>query len=258
LLLVETHCHLDAEPMVASVPAVLERAHRADVGQIIVPAYDTPSWEQVAVLAARYEEVYPALGLHPWVAAEDLDLVRLREALIACRAVAVGEIGLDYKIDEPEPARQREILTVQIGLARELDLPVILHCRGAFEDMFEILADGGSGLRGVLHAFSKGPELARRGLDLGFHLGFGGAVTRPRARARRTAEVVPLERVVLETDAPSIGLEGIAASEVEPRHVRDVAEALAQIRGLPLADIAAQTTRNARALFKLAELPDES
>jgi TatD DNase family protein len=200
--------------------------------------------------------VFPALGLHPWVAHEELDLARLKEALRGCGAVAVGEIGLDSKIDGPSLDVQVPVFRAQLRLARELDLPVILHCRGAFEEMLAILNEEDSELRGVAHAFSRGPELAQRFLDLGLHLGFGGTITRPRARRpRRSAEVVPLESIVLETDAPSIGLEGTAAEDVEPRHVAGVAAALAELRGLTLDTIAEATTRHARELFRLPASP---
>ncbi len=254
-LLVDTHCHLDVEPLGKDVAGVLARARAAGVEQIVAPAYDVASWPVVAALGDG-GRVFPALGLHPWVAHEELDLLRLKEALLNCGAVAVGEIGLDSKIDSPALDVQLPVFRAQLRLARELDLPVILHCRGAFAEMLAILREEGPGLRGVAHAFSRGPELAQRFLDLGLHLGFGGTITRPRARRpRRSAEVVPLDGIVLETDAPSIGLEGIAAEDVEPRHVADVAAALAELRGLTLDTIGEATTRHARELFRLPAPP---
>jgi TatD DNase family protein len=212
----------------------------------------------VAALAAP-PRVFPALGLHPWAAGEALDVDALRRALLGSGAVAVGEIGLEYKIEAPGGERQREVLARQLRLARELDLPVILHCRGAFDDLLAILGEEGSGLRGVLHAWSRGPELARRFTDLGLHLGLGGAITRPRARrSRRSARAAPLEQIVLETDAPSIGLEGVEPAATEPAHVARVADALAELRGLPAAEIATRTTENARRLFRLPAGADDS
>ena len=141
-------------------------------------------------------------------------------------------------------------LTTQLDLARDIDLPVILHCRGAFEDLASLLARYTPPLRGVLHAFSRGPELAARFAALGLHLGLGGAVTRPHAeRVRRAAVGVPLDRIVLETDAPSIGLHELEAARTEPRHVRDVALALADLRGEDLTTVASVTTASASALF---------
>ena len=123
-------------------------------------------------------------------------------------------------------------------------------CRGAFDELFAVLEDMHSQIRGVIHAYSRGPELAKRFTDFGLHLGFGGAITRQRARqARRSAEVVRSDYILLETDAPSIGLDGVFPENTEPRHVRDIAVALAKIRGSDLRTIAETTTTNARRLF---------
>jgi TatD DNase family protein len=165
--------------------------------------------------------------------------------------VAVGEIGLDGKIDTPALPVQIAALEKQLELARDLDLPVILHCRGAFDELIEILERFSPRLPGVVHAFSRSPELARRFLGLGLHLGIGGAVTRPRAAVRETVAAVPLERLLLETDAPSIGLDGVLPEAAEPRHVRSVAEAIAELRGVELEAVAEATTRAAAALFSL-------
>ncbi len=249
-MFVETHCHLYSPPLADDVAGVLSRAAEAGVHDVIVPAYDVGSWDDTVRLAATHPGVHAALGLHPWVADASLDLAALASRLQQARAVAVGEIGLDTKIAAPSLAVQIAALTAQLDLARDLDLPVILHCRGAFEDLAGLLARYTPRLRGVLHAFSRGPELAARFTDLGLHLGLGGAITRPQAeRVRRAAVRVPLDRIVLETDAPSIGLHEMEAARTEPRHVREVARALAELRGNDLEVVAAVTTASARALF---------
>jgi TatD DNase family protein len=249
--LIDTHCHLDQEPLGKDVPGVINRAHSAGVSQIVVPAYDPPSCERLLDLAGL-EGVHLAFGLHPWVADQPIDLYYLSDLLQESGAVAVGEIGLDFKVTQPGRSRQIHMVTAQLQLALDLDLPVILHCRSAFKELLQILGDKSTGLRGVLHAYSRGPELAQRFTELGLHIAFGGALTRPKAkRARRTAASLPFEKIVLETDAPSIGLEGVAPEETEPRHVRDVATALAEIRNTSLKDVVDQTTANARHLFKI-------
>jgi TatD DNase family protein len=259
--LCDSHCHLYVPPLSESTEAVLARARAAGVSRIVVPANDLDSFAMVSRLARR-EGIFPAFGLHPWVAEEPLDLDRLARLLREEHAVAVGEIGLDFAIEEAAPgaargaevrARQLAILTSQLELARDLELPVLLHCRAAFEELLALLARHAPRLRGVVHAFSRGPELGRRFLELGLHLGFGGALTRDRAnRAQRTVTVVPEERLLLETDAPSIGLQGIEPARVEPCHTLPIAEAMARLRGVSLESIARSTTENARALFQLS------
>lgn len=247
--LIDTHCHLDTEPLGQDVPGVLARAREAGISDIIVPAYDPPSWDRLLALR-NHEVVHLAFGLHPWVADQPLDLYQLKDLLLESGAVAVGEIGLDFKIIKPGRARQINVMTAQLQLALDLDLPVIVHCRSAFEELLQVLGDNSTGLRGVVHAYSRGPELACRFTDLGLHVAFGGALTRPKAkRARRTATSLPFDRIVLETDAPSIGLEGVAPADTEPRHIRDIAAALAEIRSSSVKEVADQTTANARQLF---------
>ncbi|MDY0109467.1 MAG: TatD family hydrolase [Candidatus Krumholzibacteria bacterium] len=252
--LIDTHCHLDCEPLDAALSEVLARASARGVIGIIAPAYDAASWLRIQSLAAAQPGlIHPALGLHPWAAAEPLDLDELASGLRECAAVAVGEVGLDSKIDAPAMSQQIPVLERQLELARDLDLPVILHCRGAFAEMAAILQRFDPPLRGVLHAFSRSHDLARQFLRLGLHLGIGGAVTRPQAvRVREAVAAVPLERLLLETDAPSIGLHGVQAVATEPRHVREVAAAIAELRRVDVAIVAEATTRNAAELFGLA------
>jgi TatD DNase family protein len=251
-VLIDTHCHLTMDPLWSDLDGVLGRAADRGVTDVVVPAYDLASWERVTSLAGR-QGVHVAFGLHPWAAAEDLDQATLDRALEEHGAVAVGEIGLDFKVDGADRERQRAVLRAQIDVAASRDLPVLLHCRGAFEELLSLLADYRPlGLRGAIHAFSRGPELARRFAGAGLAVAFGGAITRPRAdRARRAAAALPLDRVLLETDAPSISLEGVPPEQVEPGHVRDVAEALASLRGATLEEVAGRTMENAKRLLGL-------
>jgi TatD DNase family protein len=249
--LIDTHCHLFMEPLGQQVDAVLQRARTAGVTGVVVPAYDVASWDPVAGLAER-PGVSVALGLHPWAAEQPLELDRLESLLHSSGAVAVGEIGLDFAVDRVDRKRQIDVLVQQLELARRLDLPVILHCRKAFEALIALVREHGP-LRGVVHAFSRGTELAGRLVDeLDLHLAFGGTITRRQAlRPRHSASTVPGHRLLLETDAPSIGLDGVKPGETEPRHVAQVAAEVAGLRGEALEALAEETTRNARALFAL-------
>ncbi len=249
----DTHCHLFMDPLRGDTEGVLRRARTAGVTRLIVPSVEAESWDQVRALA-KMPGIYHALGIHPWSADEELDTQNLKNSLTDSSSVAVGEIGLDYKIEYPDRDTQKGIFRQQLDVALELDLPVILHCRGAFEEILSILSEDSyrGNIRGVVHAFSRGTELARRFLDLGFFLAFGGAVTRPRARrARKSAVFAPSDRMLLETDAPSIGMEGLAQGEVEPAHVTKVAHVIAELRKTSAGDIAGITWTNSCKLFRI-------
>lgn len=249
---VDSHCHLFLPPLGDDLHAVLLRARQAQVQQMIVAAYDLASWSAIAQLRPQ-RGVSVALGLHPWVADQELSIDALQQQISDNHACAIGEIGLDGAIDQVPMDRQISVLKSQLSLAHDLDLPVILHCRKAFDLLQKLLRPYGPGLRGVLHAFSRGPELGQIFIDLGLHLGFGGAITQPKAtRARRSARQLPLERILLETDAPSIGTACHPAPDVEPAHVVEVGASLAALRGLSLAQVADATRANSQQLFGLA------
>jgi len=253
----DTHCHLTLPPLAADVDGALCRARQAGVSNVVIPAYDVASWADVAALSDR-PGVRVAFGVHPWVAGALLSRAapfgtlrtELESALDLGRAAAVGEIGLDFKVEGADRALQSALLELQLDVADARDLPVLLHCRGAFEELLAALAARRGRVRGVVHAFSRGPDIARRFLDLGLHLAFGGAVTRPSAeRARKSAAFAPHDRILLETDAPSIGLDGVPPELAEPRHVREIAASVGRIRNVDFDEIAAVTSENARRLF---------
>jgi len=257
MTLIDTHCHLTFSPLSDDTDAVISRARASGVGNIIVPAYDHQTWSEVLTVAAR-PNIHAALGLHPWVADQLPPAGNLKQALAEAIAaagtgvVAIGEIGLDTKIEGPSLEEQIPVYEAQIELAVDLDLPVILHCRGAFSELLDPIKRHGGKVRGVIHAFTRGPELVQRFHAAGLLFGLGGGVTRENARkVRRGAKVIPLNRIVLETDAPSIGVAGVRPEDTEPRHVADVAAALAELRGDELSAITEATTENAMGLFNL-------
>ncbi|NOQ22020.1 MAG: TatD family deoxyribonuclease [Candidatus Aegiribacteria sp.] len=254
-MLIDTHCHLFMKPLCGDIDGVLKRAAAKGISAIIVPAVETGSWKKVAELS-EYPVVYSALGLHPWCADERLDTGMLEKLLIKTGSVAVGEIGLDFKVENPDRITQITVFRTQLDLAAELGLPVILHCRGAFDEMLSILSEKkyNGKVTGVVHAFTRGIQLAERFLELGFFLAFGGAVTRPRAkRARSSAAAIPLRKIVLETDSPSIGMDGIYPERMEPAHVARIGESLALLRGISSDEVTFETSRNARELFNIRE-----
>ncbi len=249
-MLIDTHCHLNFSPLAEKLETVLERARHAGIGRMVIPAYDAASWPDIARLVERYDTLYAAFGLHPWVLEDADSLDELPRWLDHPRCVAIGEIGLDFAKEGHEDRNlQIASLRRQLDLAKERDLPVLLHCRKAFDFLPELLASYAP-IRGVIHAYSQSPQLAERLTDLGLHLGFGGAITRKNAkRAKKSAISVPMECIVLETDAPSIGTESTPPENVEPCHVEEIASALATLRGIDVSTVARFTSANAAKLF---------
>lgn len=250
MVLVDTHCHLDCECFDADRGAVLERARAAGVVAQLVPAVRAAEWPRIAALCAAQPDLWPAYGLHPVYVAEhaDADLEALERWLGEHRAVAVGEIGLDYYVEGLDYGRQRALFEAQLDIARAAGLPVVIHARKCHDDVLKALRP--RHLRGVIHAFNGSEQQARAFIDLGFVLGFGGAMTYARAlKLRRLARTLPLESIVLETDAPDIAPEGHRNERNEPAHLRLVAEAMAALRVMPVATLARATTDTAYRLF---------
>lgn len=253
--LIDTHCHLDDESFAGDVEEVVARAMEAGVSRIIVPAIDRDNTGAVLALTTRFEGVFGAIGIHPNSAADWQDewLPDLRSLALHPKVVAIGEIGLDYYWDKTPPTIQRRAFDAQLMLAAELSLPVIIHNREAGTDVIEQLAAStlnGRDRAGVLHSFSGDWGMAEAALGMGFYLGFTGPLTYKKAdQLREIASRAPLDRVLIETDAPYLTPHPFRGRRNEPAYVSLVAERLADLRGLPLEDIARITTANAETLF---------
>jgi len=260
--LFDTHCHLEFAPLCEEVPAVLARAEAAGVRSILAVACLPQSWTEVLRIAEEYAAVWVALGVHPNDAGQvaDRELQRLRELAAHPKVAAIGETGLDYYRDQTPREVQRTWFTAQWQLARELHLPVVLHCRDALSDLLEQVtqwvreegdtASAGSAWRGVLHCFSGDIATAVECCRLGLMLGIGGPLTYPRSEQLRAAvAAAPTEALLLETDAPFLAPQPRRGKPNEPAFVRHTAERLAALRGLTLDQIAELTTANARRLF---------
>jgi TatD DNase family protein len=252
-MLIDTHCHLNDPAFAEKLPEVIARAQAAGIGACIVPAYDRASLPRTAELARQYPHfIAPAYGLHPWFLGQVIAIDELREYLVQPGTVAVGEIGLDFSPECPPPEAQREPFRMQLDLAAELGLPVLIHCRKAHDELLKVLTRYKGMLRGVLHSFSGGRDLALRFIDLGFYIAFSGSVTRTTAKKyHKTAAGIPLDSLLVETDAPSIATQTTPASQVEPQHTAEVARAIAGLRGSTFEEIAQATTDNAGRLFGL-------
>lgn len=256
-ILVDTHCHLDFERFDDDRDAVIDRARAAGVTRIIVPALDRSNWEAVLALTRRYPGVYAALGVHPNSTADwdGSDIAALRRLAADPAVVAIGEIGLDYYWDHAPPAQQHAAFRAQLALAAELDLPVIVHNRDASDDTLALLAASavaGRERAGVMHSFSAESAIARRALDLGFYLGFTGPLTYKKADdLRAVAAAAPLDRLLIETDAPFLAPQAQRGRRNEPAYVVEVARRLAELHDRSPAVLAAATTANAVRLFRL-------
>ncbi|MDR3446057.1 TatD family hydrolase [Dyella sp.] len=253
LELTDSHAHIDDASFAPDREAMFQRARDAGLRHIIVPAIGQASWQGIATLCTNHAEAHPAYGMHPIYIdqhrPEHID--ELRHWLQTHRAVAVGEIGLDYFLPELDVERQREYFQQQLRIARDIDLPVIVHARKAMDEVTSTMRRIG-GLRGVVHSFSGSLQQAKRLWEMGFHLGIGGPVTHERAqRLRHIVATMPVERLLLETDAPDQPGACHRGERNEPANIIEVLDVISQLRGESPEAIASATTRNARELFGL-------
>ncbi len=256
-MLVDSHCHLDDERFEVDLDQVLDRAREAGVGLMLSVGSNLESSADVIELAEKHPDVYAAVGVSPHDAGEYtgdwIDELR-RLATSSDKVVAIGETGLDfYNADAPKDI-QEEVFIQQIKLAWELDLAVIVHCRSADERVLQILQDhaGADQLRVVMHCFSGDEYLARGVLAMNYYVSFAGNLTYPKSRpTRRAAEMVPDDRVLIETDAPSLPVQSARGKRCEPAMVEETAERLANVRKCSRRDVERITERNFRIAFGL-------
>ena len=251
--LVDTHCHLDVVDFDADRAEVLMAARAAGVEAIVVPGIDAGGWDKLLGLCARDDGLYPALGLHPVYLERhrDGDLAALEHRLATDTLVAVGEIGLDFHAKDADRDRQLDLCRAQLAIARDARLPVLLHVRKAHEEMLQLLTETPV-VGGIAHAFNGSVQQARRYIERGFCLGFGGMLTFERStRLRRLAAELPPEAIVLETDAPDLTVASHQYQRNSPAYLPEVLTALAEVRQEAPAALAAQTSANAHRLLRL-------
>lgn len=249
--LVDSHCHLDVSEFDHDRDAVVARARAAGIDRQIVPAVDAAHWPTLKAVCAAYPGLHAAYGLHPVYLEghDDRHLEQLRQWLQRERPVAVGECGLDFFVPDLDRAQQQHFFDAQLRLAREFDLPLIVHARRAVDAVIAAIRKVGN-LRGVVHSFSGSVQQAEQLWQQGFLLGLGGPLTYPRAnRLRQLATHMPLEHLLLETDAPDQPDADIRGARNEPARLRSVLATVAELRNQDEAEIAAITTANAERLF---------
>lgn len=249
--LVDSHSHFDVTAFDPDRALVHARALAAGVVRQVVPAIDAAGWQNLKAVCGRHTGLHPAYGLHPMYldAHRPGHLHELRKWIERERPVAVGECGLDFFVEGLDPDEQQRYFDAQLELAREFDLPVIVHARRAVEAVIASIRKVG-GLRGVVHSFPGSAEQASQLHKLGFLLGIGGPVTYERAkRLRRIVAAMPIDQLLLETDAPDQPDADHRGQRNEPALLTRVLEVVAELRGVPQEEIATATTANAERLF---------
>ena len=255
--MIDTHCHLDAREFDTDRDAVVAAAREAGVTTLILPSVEVSGFPAVRACCQRYPGCHPAYGIHPLYvgAAREDDLYTLRQWLrdeISGEhpPVAVGEIGLDFFVPGHDASRQEQFFIEQLQIAAEFDLPVLLHVRRAVDQVLKCLRHS-KVRRGIAHAFNGSRQQAQAFIDLGFKLGFGGAMTWPRAtRIRQLATELPLESIVLETDAPDMSPVWRQGQRNSPDQLPLIAATLADLTRLPPGRILEQTNANALAVIE--------
>jgi TatD DNase family protein len=255
MMLVDTHAHLDFPELADDLEGVLTRAANNGIGDIITIGIGIPSSRRALQIAQGHDRIFATAGIHPHGACP-LDGAALEELSSLAqheRVVAIGEIGLDYYRDRQPRDIQQLCFRQQLELAVDLKLPVVIHVRDAYDDFLRIIASYASFLVGaVMHCYSGDWAVAERCLDMGFLLSFPGTVTFTKAHVQQqVASRVPLERMLLETDAPFLAPEPYRGKPNEPSYLLHTARKIAALRGLPLEELAQSTTRNARRVFRL-------
>jgi len=268
--LTDTHCHLDLNKFDSDRQAVLERAVQAGVGRILIPGLSLTSSLSAVKLAESHPSLYAAIGVHPTEASdfEPSTLNKFRNLAQNPKVKAIGEIGLDYYWDSTPRQHQKKVLVEQLALAADLQLPVVIHFRekgdassgDCTSDLMKILEEWGSGLSleknplaerpGVLHSFSGTLETAQAAMHLGFYLGVTGPITFEKGQGRQElVAALPLDRILIETDAPFQTPLPHLGKRNEPAYVRLIADKIAMVRGCTTGQVASATTENARRLF---------
>lgn len=249
----DTHAHLNAEQYNEDLQEVIDRALSEGISNIVVVGFDRPTIEKAMELTEKYGFIYASVGWHPVDAIDmtEKDLLWIEELSSHPKVVALGEMGLDYYWDKSPKDIQKEVFRKQIRLAKKVKLPIVIHNRDATADIVEILKEEGAGeVGGIMHCFSGSPEIAQECVDMNFYISLGGPVTFKNAKKpKEVADVIPLDKLLIETDCPYLTPHPHRGKRNEPSYVKLVAEQIAEIKGLSTEEVAQATTENAKKLF---------
>lgn len=258
----DSHCHFDFSVFDTDRALIWRECNARGIAHLIIPGVVPEQWLRAASIAAQYKNIYVAVGVHPWWVSENIAADKVADYVVDTRlhldknitqrnCVAIGECGLDAVIETPM-SLQQQILDIHVQLAQQISMPLIIHCRKAHNELLVQLKRYDLPAGGVIHGFSGSYELAASYWDMGFRLGIGGTITYERANKTRAAvKKLPLDAILLETDAPDMPISGRQGERNSPIHIIDIAQTLADLRAEPLEKIAEQTTLNSRTLFKI-------
>lgn len=255
LHLVDTHCHIDFDDFDKDRDLIIQQANDLGVLDLIVPSVAQSSWQKTIQLCAHYSQCHLALGLHPIFIEQHQPqhLIELNELVESHSPIAIGEIGLDYYRKELDKEKQIAFFSKQLVIAKQHELPVIIHNRKAHDDCINLLNEVGIN-KGIIHAFNGSIQQAEKYIELGFLLGFGGMITFERSnKLRALVKQLPIESIVLETDAPDMTVEQHHGSRNSPHYLPYVVDSIASIKKFSEHRVATITTANARKIFPVLE-----
>ena len=250
-MFIDTHCHIDSS---VSGDVYIKNAYSANVKGLIFSFCNQDCYQAGIEFLDKYPDVFVSLGFHPEDAdvITDKDLQCLDEVLVSSsRIVAIGEIGLDYYWRKDNKEKQRDLFQKQLDLAVKHQMPVVIHCRDAIQELYDILSQYKGKVKGVIHCFSGSYEMARAFIELGFVLGIGGVLTFKNSKLYQVVEKISLSSIVLETDSPYLTPEPHRGEMNESKYIPLVAEKIAQIKGISLSEVEKITTDNAKRVFDL-------
>lgn len=254
-MLFDTHAHLNVNQFAEDGAEVIKRANEQGISKIAVVGFDHETIEKAFELAETYSCIYPIIGWHPTEAGSYSDQVeeKLIRLIQTKDVVAMGEMGLDYHWMEDPKEVQIDVFRRQIRVAKQLDIPIVIHNRDSTEDVYQVLKEEHvEDIGGIMHSFNLTPIWQERFLDLGMHISFSGVLTFKNAiDVKESAKVVPLDKMLIETDSPYLAPHPNRGKRNEPAYVKLVAEEVARLRGMTVEEVARITTQNARKLFRL-------
>ncbi|MGC6767313.1 TatD family hydrolase [Enterococcus sp. LJL51] len=256
-MIFDTHTHLNAEQFAEDIPETVARATELGVTEMAVVGFDTPTITKSLALSQEYPNIHSIIGWHPTEAGSYTKEIeaQLQQQLTNPKVVALGEIGLDYYWMEDPKELQAKVFRRQIAIAKEMNLPISIHMRDAIEDTYQILKEEDvRDIGGIMHSYSGDDEWMKRFLDLGMHISFSGVVSFKKATdVQEAAANAPIDRLLVETDAPYLAPVPYRGKRNEPGYTRYVVEKIAELRNMEWEELAKQTTKNAHKLFRIAE-----